>query len=218
MRESMAILPKINEGYIRGAIVGMLAVFIIAIVKELNYRPLLLLLAVILSFVAILLAKKASRHFHGSHTHSGDSAIDVVAPSMLFLVNILHPAIDGFSLYETFDSEGALAGFVLFGGVILHEAFRQSAIITAFKSFSIKWYWVVATALFGILLGVATGIAGSEFFHRHEGVIEIATLFAYVFIIAEFYYADRSTVKKSWAFVALGVVIGSLLSVFFGAH
>lgn len=208
-----------TQFYTRGAVTGLLVAFIIFTLKELVAEPVWFLGGMAVIFLAVLLAQKTAHHFHHHHTHAGDSSFDIVAIVVLFLANTFHPAVDGFSIYEVFEGGGAVAGGVFLGGVVLHEIFRQGALITAFKSMGVRWFWVVITAFAGIGIGIGTGFLGTHFFHEHEGVIDLVTLFAYVFIVSEFYFADHHKEVKgtSW-FVILGLVIGTTLSLFFKAH
>lgn len=204
---------------VRAGIVGLLIAFIFFTLRELVAYPHLFFGAILAGVVALLLARKAAHHFHIHHTHTGDSAFDAIALTVLFLANILHPAVDGFSLYETFVSRGIFAGGLFVFGLILHEFVRQSALITAFKTMGVRWWWVVLTAAVGICIGFGTGILGSEILHKHEGLIDIATIFAYVFIMGEFSFDDyhKETKGTLW-FVVLGLVVGTLLSLFLKAY
>lgn len=216
----MKIVKSINlqGNNFRAAIVGLLGAFTFFVLKELIQEPLLFLIAIISMVVAVLLAKKTAQHFHAGHTHAGDSPLDVVAVSVLFLANILHPAVDGFSIHQIFTNGGIVAGGVFVGGVILHEVFRQSALVPAFKAMGVGWYWVVSTAVVGIGLGIGMGVIGSYVLDKHEGVIDIATVFAYTFIISEFYAVDHGFKKNTPKFVLAGIVIGTILSLFVNAH
>lgn len=203
----------------RAAIIGFLLVFIALMLRELAQSPLLLVGAAAAVLLAVGLAKKTAHHFHGHHTHTGDSPLDAVAIAVLFAANILHPAVDGFSTFETFEIGGAAAGVLFAGSVVLHEIFRQSALIAAFSTMQVRWGWVVGTALAGIGLGVGTGFLGSEVFHEHERIIDLVTLFAYAFIIAEFHFSGHQNYKKqSWWLIMLGIILGTALSLIAKAH
>ncbi|HSE56781.1 MAG TPA: hypothetical protein VLB02_01710 [Candidatus Paceibacterota bacterium] len=204
---------------LRAIITGFLLVFIFFIARELVDSPFLLLEAVAVMALAVFLAKKTAHHFHGHHTHAGDSPIDTVALIVLFAANILHPAVDGFSIFETFEIGGTAAGIIFAGSVVLHEIFRQSALVAAFSTMHIRWGWVVGTALAGITLGVGTGFLGSEIFHENERIIDLVTLFAYAFIIAEFHFSGHAKYeKRSWWFIALGITLSTALSLIAKVH
>lgn len=199
----------------RGVAAGLLAVLGGSLVLELWATPLFLLLALMLSGIALILARNTSHHFHGGHHHAGDSAFDGVAVVILFIVNIFHPAIDGFSLYEAIHFQGTIAGLIIGGSIVLHEIIRQSALISIFSCLRIKGGWIISTALFGIVLGVIAGVVGATAIERYEPFIDVVTVFAYSFIIAESYY-DSTHHKKSTSIISvlMGVVLGGILVVF----
>ncbi len=205
---------------IRGAVVGLLLVFSFFIIKESLHSPLFLGLLCLLGILAVYLAKKTAHHFHAHHTHEGDSAIDTIPFTILILVNIFHPAVDGFSLFETAEEQGLTAGLIFAGSIVLHEIVRQGALITAFLRMGMKKVWlVIATALLGIFLGIGFGFLGSEFLHEYEWVVEALTFFAYVFIISEFWYASHDERKSQKLLpILVGIVVGVLLSVFVVVH
>ena len=214
----MSIHNHAKGSALRAAIVGLLLAFSFFILKALVDDPAALVGALVAIAVAVLLARKTSAHFHRGHTHLGDSPVDAVAVTVLFLANILHPAVDGFSWYEIATREGTTAGLIVGGGIVVHEFFRQSALIAAFRSMGLTWIWVVVTGVCGIALGIGAGVVGTEVFHRHENIIDIATIFAYAFIISEFYIADRRVVKGATLFIALGLLLGTVLAVFVRTH
>ncbi len=202
---------------IRGFLTGFLIVFSFFILNELSGSWMHLALAIVAIGIAMWLAKKTKRHFHGAHTHAGDSAFDVVGPVLLFATNILHPAVDGFSVYETFTRAGSAAGIVALVGIVLHEVIRQWALIVTLAKMNIRRGWaIVVTALFGLLLGVCLGVFGTRILQDNESIIDIATLFAYAFIIAEFWQGDHVEKKRGkWLVVVLGVVTGVVYLVVF---
>jgi hypothetical protein len=195
-------------------ITGFLFSLIIILFREISHSLPLILTAIILISGAIFLAKKTARHFHGEHTHAGDSTIDIVALLILLLVNIFHPAVDGFSFYELLIRQGFLAGAIFASGVIVHEIVRQSVLVTVFKNMGVKWWWVVLTAVFGIGLGICAGFFSSNFLRAYEWVIDLSTIFAYSFIVAEFYYSGHFVNKNSQigAFF-VGIIVGILASI-----
>jgi len=204
----------------RALIIGFLLVFVVLVGSEFIDSPLYLGIGITLSLLAVWFARKTAHHFHAHHHSAGDSVIDIVPASVLFLANIFHPALDGLSWYETFATQGAWFG-VLFGlSIILHEFVRQSALITAFKAMHIKWYWVVVTALIGIASGIGAGRINATFFHDYEYVADLLTLFAYTFIIAEFHYAHREhgNKKVSLLLVIVGIILGGVLAYLTHGH
>lgn len=208
-----------KEAGIRSAIAGMLLVFTFVILKELAHAPWYFAGALAGAAGAVFLARKTAHHFHGGHTHAGDSPLDVVATVVLFIANIFHPAVDGFSVFETFAQRGTLIGGLFLAGVVLHEVFRQGALIAVFRDMGIRWHWVIATALIGIASGIGMGLLGSHTLHDREALIDVVTVFAYTFIIAEFYSGGHgSSKRKLTPLVIAGLVIGFLLTHFIKAH
>lgn len=198
---------------------GWLLVFAVGIVIELIERPKLMAIALGLIALGLLLARYAARHFHGGHTHVGDSAIDIVAIGALLVANVLHPMVDGFSIYET-TKESTLVGILFTLSVFFHECLRQWALIEAVKGHLRRaTVLVVGTALGGIALGIGLGLFGTRITEGHEQVADLATIFAYTFIIGEFYFADHGHAGKGsrW-FIILGLAIGALLTFFLKAH
>ena len=194
-------------------VTGFLLSLIIFLVKEISSDPFNIFFGILLIFVAVFVAKKTAHHFHDEHTHVGDSTFDIVAIAILFLVNIFHPAVDGFSFYEISFREGIVAGSIFGLGIIFHEVVRQSVLVTVFKNMGIRWYWVVSTAVLGIALGVATGFLSSNFLEQYEWIIDLTTLFAYSFIVSEFYFSGHFISKKSrMGFLAIGILVGVIVS------
>ena len=90
-------------------LIGFLGMFTLVIIREFIDAPVFLFAAAVLIVVAVYLAKKTVEHFHGHHHKMADSAIDAIAPAVLLLANIAHPAVDGFSLFQTFSNSGFAA-------------------------------------------------------------------------------------------------------------
>lgn len=200
-------------------VIGFITALMILISIELAQNILLISAAIILVTTAVYLAKKTAHHFHVDHHHVGDSTIDAVAPIVLFLANILHPAVDGFSLFQTFTRSGVLAASIIGGGIVVHEILRQSALIAVFKNVGIKWYWILSTATIGIFCGIGIGIVESTVIENYEYIADLATVFAYSFVIAEYYYHNPGVImqKRSlWAFV--GILSALLLHFFLSGH
>lgn len=203
---------------LRAATIGLLIAFIVSLFIDISTSPSLLLASIVAIAVALLLARATARHIHCDCHTEGVHSVSGVAVVILFITNILHPAVDGFSFFEVATTNGPLAGLVFGLGVFVHELFRQTALIAAFRIFGIKWYWVIVTALSGVVLGVGAGVLGSELFHEHEQLIDVATIFAYTFIIGEFFVTGHGVKKNARLFVFVGLVVGILLSFFSYSH
>ena len=214
----MTILSHALERY-RGISVGFLLVLALALCFEISESWVTTVFALGIIFGAGILANKTSHHFHGHHHHAGDSTLDVVGIVVLFLANIFHPAFDGFTLHEAFVEQGVLAGLVVGGGIVLHEVLRQSALIALFATMRIRWYWVVLTASLGIAAGIGFGAIGATMLAEHEYLIDFITLFAYSFIVSEFYCSHSKEHKKqSNPFMLIGVCIGIVMMLFLRVH
>lgn len=197
----------------RAVINGFLLVFTFGILVELLQSPLLIMGALGAITGGVILARYAAHHFHGEHTHVGDAAIDIIAIAVLILANILHPMIDGFSFYETL-SQSVPAGAILGVSIVGHEVFRQWAIIESVREHMRRApILIISTALLGIAGGIGLGIVGTTLSAQHEHVADIATVFAYAFIIAEFYFGGHHhKSSKNWLFIGLGLLIGVLFT------
>ncbi len=183
------------ESY-RIAMAGLLVVLGVHIFSEI-ITTVYIGVAIAAIAIGVLLSKLTARHFDHGHNHVGDSAIDAVPIVVLLFANIAHPAIDGFSAVETFAVGGVLAGVLYTISIIFHEIIRQSAFVAALKPLYIDWKWVTGTALLGIILGVMAAFAGSSFFERYEFIADIATVFSYSFVIAEFYFLKKNQETKN---------------------
>lgn len=212
------IIHKIES--LRALVIGFLLVFVVIIGRELIASPVMIVVGLGLMALAVWFAKKTAHHFHGDHHHAGDSLIDAVPVVMLFIANIFHPAVDGLSWYEITVSGGVWVGILFGASIVLHEIIRQSALIAAFRLMSIKWYWVVSTAIAGIVAGISAGYLNATFFHDYEIVADLVTLFAYVFIISEFHFAHKGhgNNKTSALLVVTGIVLGGILAYTMHAH
>jgi hypothetical protein len=197
----------------RALIIGFLLVLTAAIYTELFAHPAHLFFGVVFFALGMLFAQKTVHHFHFDHQHAGDSFVDSVPLITLLLANILHPAVDGLSWYETFTGRGAFVGIIFGSSIVLHEIFRQAALIGVFKKMSIKGYVVVVTAILGTSIGLVTGFLNAAFFHQYEYIADFATLFAYGFVIGEYFigahHSKKDTVKN------ISLVLGILLGVAF---
>jgi RsiW-degrading membrane proteinase PrsW (M82 family) len=142
--------------------------------------------------LGIILSQVTSKHFGHDHHHRGDSAIDVIPVAVLLFANIAHPAIDGFSAVETFRVGGVFAGVLYATSIVFHELLRQSAFVAALAPLRINWRLVVSTAIIGLTTGVVTAVLEAHFFDRYQVLADIATLFSYSFVIAEFYTMQKN--------------------------
>jgi hypothetical protein len=203
----------------RAFMIGFLVMFAAGILLELAADWMVMLLALALLAVGLRLAHYASKHFHGNHTHVGDSAIDIVAIGALILANILHPMVDGFSFYQTLIQNRTAAA--LFGlSIVGHEVLRQWALVEAVREHMKRaTLIIVPTALVGIAAGIALGMFGTTITEGHERVADLATIFAYSFIIGEFYFAGHGTSgKRTQWFVVVGLVVGAFFTFFLRGH
>lgn len=194
----------------RALVIGFLVVLTVAIYIELFANPVHFFLGIVCAVLGIWFAQKTVHHFHVEHHHAGDSIVDSVPIITVLLANILHPAVDGLSWYETFTDRGILVGIIFGSSVVLHEIFRQSALIGVFKKMNIKGYVVVVTAMLGTCIGLATGFLNTTFFHRYEYIADFATLFAYGFIIGEYFLGFHHAKKDISKNVSLmfGILLG----------
>jgi hypothetical protein len=214
----MTTFGRVTNSY-RAFISGFLIVFAVGVLIEFANDWLLVLIALFVIAIGLRLAKYAAAHFHGGHTHVGDSAIDIVAIGALVLANILHPMVDGFSFYETMINNPAVGA--LFGlSIIGHEILRQWALVEAIRE-HIKRpvFLIVSTAILGIAAGIGIGFFGTKITEGHERIADLATIFAYTFIVGEFYFAGHGTSKKysKW-FVLVGLLVGAFLTFFLQTH
>ncbi len=208
----MKNLPVKTIELYRIVISGLLLVFSIRILFELS-ETIFIGIAFSILVIGFILAKSVTKHFGHNHIHTGDSPIDVVPITVLIFANIAHPAVDGFSLAQTFQFVGIFPGFLFLISIVFHEIIRQSALVEALGISSINWKWIVGTAFLGILFGVSTSIFGSDFFHRYENIADLATLFSYSFIISEFYFLgkEKSINKNIVKFFILGIIFGIII-------
>ncbi len=202
----------------RTVMAGLVAVFLVHVFLEL-LPTIYVGIAVAAIALGILMAYLTSRHFGHSHHHVGDSAIDVIPVAVLIFANIAHPAIDGFTAVETFRIGGVIAGMLFAGSIILHEIVRQSFLSTALTVVNVGWIWVVGTACIGITTGIVAGFFGADFLHRYEFVADIATLFSYSFVIAEFYFiGTKHANKKDTVLFVGGILLGVGMMLITSAH
>jgi hypothetical protein len=209
-------LIHISADRFRALISGFLIVLTFSTLLELADSTLHLGTAICLMAISILVAKRTTHHFHGHHKHEGDSAYDTLPLTLLLVANILHPAVDGFSLYQSAIEQNITFAILLGVSIFLHEVFRQSALISAVKTMGHKGYIIVTTAIIGLMVGIGLGVLGSNFFHTYAYIADFATLFAYTFILGEFYFDNHSLArsKRSKFLIVTGIALGILLNIF----
>ena len=214
----MKLFTAKNIELYRVAISGLLVAFSVKILLELSSFRLVFFGFVVIS-LGFVLARSAIKHFGHKHLHAGDSAIDMIPVAVLLFANIAHPAVDGFSLAQTWKLTGVLPAVLLALSIVLHEVLRQSALVTALVVNKINWKWVVGTALLGIAIGIVASVAGANFFHKYETIADIATLFSYSFVIGEFYFLRKEHYNKyTTTLFVTGIVFGVLILKLTHAH
>lgn len=209
----MKLSAAIHENT-KAILVGFIGGLMLLILWEVRGNIAIVGMSVALIVGAWFLNKKIAHHFHGHHHHVGDSAIDIVAPAVLIVANVLHPAVDSFTFYQTLIYGGIPATIVIGSGIILHEILRQSALIAAFRFVGLRWYVAVLSALVGIGMGITLGILESGIVVRYEAVADLATIFAYAFVISEFIVHKKQGTQSPRAGIALGVCIALMLHLF----
>ncbi|MEQ1664756.1 MAG: hypothetical protein ABL927_05210, partial [Bdellovibrionales bacterium] len=176
----------------------------------------------VLFFIFILWgARKVADHFSFHHTHEGDSEVDKSISATLFTVNILHPMVDGFALYGIYNSLNSGVFFTsVLVGIVVHEIFRQAALVVVFKGFGFKARKVILPAILGMALGVFLGMVGGVMPSWLEPYIDVLTFGAYTFIVAEHLFAHKEVFKKRNLIFALiaGVLVATIFVAFFKAH
>ena len=196
-------------------VIGVIATLGILLILETTDTWWVFVLALAFVGCGVYLARKTNHHFHGHHHHRGDSLIDTVPLGILLLANVLHPMVDGFSVFQTFSHEGMVEGLLIASVVLLHECIRQAALIPVFKTLGIKWYWVIGVTLVSIAGGGVLSILGSSLVERYEYIADLATIFAYTFIVSE-YYLHAKEGKGSWKM--FWAIVGILLAVALQHH
>lgn len=165
-------------------------------------------------------AKKVGKHFCFDHTHEGDSELDRSIIVTLFMVNMLHPLVDGFALYGTYSSQNRYLFTSVLVGVLVHEIFRQSALTVVFRQFGFSAWKVVLPAFSGMAFGWLLGVLGGNLPESIEPYIDAVTFAAYAFIILEHFFAHPKLLKNKAHKIALiaGLLIAAIFILFFSTH
>lgn len=206
--------------YIQTFVIGAIAVLAISLIPHIFESIPASIFAIALLFIVLWLAYKVGEHFHHGHTHEGDSNLDASIGVTLIVVNILHPLVDGFALYSTYSLQGKYLFISILVGVIVHEIFRQSALVIVFKQFGFRAWKVILPAFAGMTFGWLLGVVGGTLPEALEPYIDVLTFGAYVFIVAEHLFAHKEAIKekKHIYWLVLGIVLATIFITFFSAH
>ena len=205
--------------YIQTIVIGCIAVLAGSLVPHITESISATVFAGALLLFIIWIARKVGQHFSHGHTHDGDSSLDSSIGVTLFVVNVLHPLVDGFALYQTYINQSRYLFFSVLVGIALHELFRQSALIVVFRQFGFAGWKVVLPALAGIGFGAFLGMMGGNLSPTLEPYIDALTFGAYVFIVAEHLFAHKEVFKKRNLVFALiaGVAVATIFVAFFNS-
>lgn len=206
--------------YLQKAVVGCILILALSLIPHIVENVRVSIFAVIVLVGVIFVAHKVGEHFHHGHTHEGDSELDTSIGITLVVVNILHPMVDGFALYGTYALQSRYIFISVLIGIVVHEIFRQSALIVVFRQFGFAAWKVVLPALAGMALGAVLGKIGGHLPSSVEPYIDALTFNAYMFIVAEQLFAHKEGCKKRsfiYAFIS-GIVIALIFITFFKAH
>lgn len=178
------------------------------------------LFAIVLLFIIVFFARKVGEHFHHRHTHEGDSNLDSSIGFSLITANILHPLVDGFALYSIYSLQGSYLFISVFVGILIHEIFRQSALVVVFKEFGFQPWKVILPAIVGMAFGWLIGVIGGNLPDGLEPYIDTLTFGAYTFIVAEYFFAHKDTFKNRRLiyFLFLGILMTLIFVNIFRAH
>ena len=206
--------------YIQTFVIGAIAVLALSLIPHIFESVFASIFTLVLFFVVLWLAQKVGEHFHHSHTHEGDSNLDASIGVTLIVVNILHPLVDGFALYSTYSSQGKYLFISVFVGVIIHEIFRQSALVVVFRQFGFRAWKVILPAFVGMTFGWLLGVVGGTLPEVLEPYIDALTFGAYIFIVVEHLFAHKEVFKekKHIFWLVLGIVIATIFITFFKVH
>lgn len=206
--------------YIQTAVIGCIAVLAISLIPHIIESITATVLGILLFLLVLWMAKKVGEHFHHGHTHEGDSGLDTSIGVTLIAVNILHPMVDGFALSGTYLTQGKYLFVSVLIGIVVHEIFRQSALVVIFRQFGFKAWKVVLPALGGMAFGWLFGTLGRHLPQNLEPYIDAVTFNAYAFIVAEQLFAHKEDCKKRtflYTFI-IGVVVALVFTTLFKAH
>ncbi len=128
--------------------------------------------------------------------------------------------VDGFALYATYASGNKYFFTSVLIGIVVHEIFRQSALVVVFKEFGFRAWKVVLPAFAGMTFGWLLGVVGGKLPAGLEPYIDALTFGAYVFIVAEHLFAHKEVVKekKHIYWLVAGVMLAFIFISFFRAH
>lgn len=206
--------------YLQTFVIGCIAVLAISLTPHISTSTWASVFAAVLVVVVVWGAKKVANHFCFEHTHAGDSEVDTSIGATLVAVNILHPLVDGIALYGTYRSGNTYLFISLLVGIVVHEIFRQSALVIVFRQFGFMAWKVIVPAIAGMGFGWFLGGLGGELPAGLEPYIDALTFGAYTFIVAEYVFAHKEIVKKRTSVFALiaGIVIAVIFTIFFEVH
>ncbi len=206
--------------YLQTAVIGCIAVLAISLLPHIIENRLATFFGIVLFIFVLWIARKVGEHFHYGHTHEGDSELDNSIGATLVMVNIFHPLIDGFALYGTYASGNKYLFASVFVGVIVHEIFRQSALVLVFREFGFKAWKVVLPAFAGMSFGWLLGVVGGVLPSAIEPYIDVLTFGAYVFIVAEHLFAHKEILKnkKELLMLFFGILVSLIFILFFKPH
>lgn len=207
--------------YIQTFVIGCILVLAISLIPHIAESRNASILGVLFLIFVLWGAKVVAEHFSFHHTHEGDSDVDKSISATLFTVNVLHPMVDGFALYGVYSSLNSSVLFTsVLVGIVVHEIFRQSALVVVFRGFGFKARKVILPALFGMALGLFLGMVGGIMPTWIEPYIDVLTFGAYAFIVAEHLFAHKEIFKKRSLIFALilGIGIATVFVTLFKAH
>lgn len=206
--------------YIQTFVIGCIAVLGISLMPHILENIVTAIFAVTLLIFVLWSSKKVADHYTHEHTHDGDSKVDKSIGATLFTANVLHPLVDGFALYGVYMIGNKYVFSSVLVGIIIHEIFRQSALVVVFRGFGFKAWKVVLPAISGIAIGWLIGVIGGELPEGLEPYIDALTFGAYTFIVAEHLFAHEEVLKKRshifW--LVLGLVAATVFIFFFKGH
>ncbi len=206
--------------YLQTAVIGCIAVLALSLIPHIIENTGAIFFGLILFPIVLWIAHKVGEHFHHGHTHQGDSQLDNSIGATLIVVNIFHPLVDGFALYGTYMIGNKYFFISVLFGVIIHEIFRQSALVIVFKEFGFKAWKVILPAFAGMAFGWLLGVVGGVLPTKLEPYIDVLTFCAYAFIVAEHLFAHREVLKKKSLFLTLlgGIAIAVVFVILFKGH
>ena len=206
--------------YLQTVVIGCVLVLAVSLIPHISESLKASIFGVFILILVLWLAKKVADHFCFEHTHEGDSQVDKSIGATLFTVNILHPLVDGFALYATYISHNNYLFISILVGIVIHEIFRQSALVIIFRQFGFAAWKVILPAFGGMAFGWLLGNVGGSLPSGLEPYIDAITFGAYIFIVAEYLFAHKEIFKskKALYWLLFGVLVASIFITFFKAH